>query len=85
MASEAVMSAVRKATRARMANAEAKQEKRKAWRARRQKIRLVKDKFGEWWVEGAEGGLVQATDYEVSLWLELCELRLALEARTGER
>ena len=43
------------------------------WTARRQKVRLFQDNNGEWFIRGQSGRGIPATDWEVSLWLELLE------------
>jgi hypothetical protein len=56
-----------------------------AWQARRWKIRLEQNEAGEWWVyinDGPTG--LPASDVEVSLWLELQEVKEALEKREAE-
>lgn len=50
----------------------------KPWQAKRHAVRLAQDKRGEWWIYAESGAGIPATDFEVSLWLDLCECRQAL-------
>jgi hypothetical protein len=58
-----------------------KQEKgekpKKPWNARRSKVRLEQNEIGEWFVVIADGNPLPATDVEVSIWLELQEVKNA--------
>lgn len=54
------------------------------WNARRSSVRLEKREHGEWWIRTPDGAGIPATDFEVSLWLELQDTRRALAAATGD-
>jgi len=45
------------------------------WQARRQKIQLFQDDTGQWFIYGEARVVLPATDWQVSLWLELQEER----------
>ena len=75
MVSEAMMAGVRKASKARSENAAARQPEPLPWKASRRKVRLFQGEDGRWYIRGKAGVGILATDWEVSLWLEICELR----------
>lgn len=55
---------------------------KRPWRARRQSVELFQDAIGQWYIQGQARVALPATDWQVSLWLELCELRSALAKLT---
>ena len=70
------MAGIRRASKVRSEKAAARQPERKPWKARRRKVRLFQgEATGEWFIAGRSGIAIRATDWEVSLWLEVCELR----------
>lgn len=52
----------------------------KPWKMRRSKVEMVKNELNEWYIIQESGSLIFATDFEVSLWLELQETKKKLEA-----
>ena len=73
------MAGIRKASRSRSENAAARQAAPPRWEVRRQKVRLFQGEDGRWYIRGKAGMGMLATDWEVSLWLEVCELRTQVE------
>lgn len=78
MVSEAKLEQLRYATKMRMEKAAERQDPPAPWVARRQRVRLFQDELGEWFIYCRGGSPVRATDWEVSLWMEVCELKRKL-------
>jgi hypothetical protein len=86
MISPARKKQLREATKKRMENCQARQPKGMRWEARRVKIkRLFRNNLGEWMVELVGGNPMPATDVEVSLWVELEEMRERIEGLEQNR